>query len=255
MKFERNEILNNKSTMRVSKRTAYHQAGNAVSIYLGNKQKKLPAVHFQIAISSSRQDSAVSRRYVRHPVKQAIKLEGGRLIESLPYSYDAAIKRLSPCQKQQCQDAFEADVINILTGSLAEAKYVALRDGEVFNANLIYLGALRFYGGSMDLQIINEYMACMMPDDPQKQQSRLAELFLQAYSFINDKENWFIISKLAETITNFPKELYTCEELIHIIESANPINSIGRLPKTSSYKAANLSLFDANSAEGFSVCG
>jgi hypothetical protein len=242
MKFEQNETLNKISPMRVSKRNAYHQAGYTVSIYLGNKQKKLPAVHFQIAISSPRQEPVISRRTVRLPVKQTVKLEGGRLIESLPYSYDAAVKRLSPCQKQQCQDAFEADVINILTGSLAEAKYVALRDGEVFNANLVYLGALRFYGGSMDLQLINEYMACLMPDDPQKQQSRLAELFLQAYSFINDKKNWFIIANLAETLTNFPKDLYTCDELIHLIESANPMN-IDRFPKTSSYIAANLSAY------------
>jgi hypothetical protein len=211
----------------VSRRNAYHQAGHVVSIYLGNKQKKLPAVHFQLTVKPVGQDSGFSNRFARIKLtKQVVKLEGGRLIPNLPCCYEVATRRLSPFEREQCQTAFEADVINLLAGSLAEAKYVALRDGEVFNANLVYLGALRFYGGSMDLEIINEYIECLIPDCPTEQQVKLAELFLAAYSFINDSSNWFVITRLAETIFNSPQEVFSCEQLIAILDSTIPLKTV-----------------------------
>lgn len=222
MKLEQNETSHKTAALRVSKRNAYHQAGKVVSIHLGNQRKCLPAVHFQIAVKPAKSERGGARQFTRITAKHTVKLEGGRLIESLPNSYEAATKRLSSAQRKQCQEAFEADVVNLLAGSLAEAKYVALRDGEIFNANLVYLGALKFYGGGMDLELIDNYMTCMLPEDSQLQQSRLAELFLQAYGFINDKHNWTAIAKLAETIVSAPKELFTCEELIHIIDKIYP---------------------------------
>lgn len=224
MKLEQNSTtLSDPSNRRVSKRNAYHHAGQIAAIYLGNKRKLLPSVHFQLVIKPVGQETGFPGRFARIQGKQSIKLEGGRLITDLPISYETATSRLTPAEKQQCQDAFEADVINLLAGSLAEAKYVAQRDGEVFNANLVYLGALRCYGGVMDLEIINEYMACMMPGQPEEQQSRLAVLFLEAYSFINERANWFVITALADRLVNSPLDIFTCEELIHLIESANPV--------------------------------
>jgi hypothetical protein len=76
---------------------------------------------------------------------------------------------------------------------LAEAKYVALRDGEAFNANLVNLGALHFYGGSPDIEVINEYMECFIPQRAERGQ-KLAELFLAAFSFVNKRSNWLAIS-------------------------------------------------------------
>jgi hypothetical protein len=51
-------MKNNKTTFNaqqgidpeIDSRVAYHQAGHAAAIYLGNKQKQLPAVYFQIII-------------------------------------------------------------------------------------------------------------------------------------------------------------------------------------------------------------
>jgi hypothetical protein len=216
----------------IGRRNAYHQAGQAVAVYLGNKQKNLPALHFQIAIRPPEYQSGFGGRLTRMPHKYSAKLEGGRLMPYLPYSYEVATRLLSPSEKRQCQCAFDADVINILAGSLAEAKYVALRDGEVFSANLVYLGALKFYGGGQELKIIDEYMACLLPDSKAEQDKKRAELFLAAYSFINGRSNWLAIKALAEAIYNNPKELFACEELIALIESgyssnkAHPINPL-----------------------------
>ncbi len=206
----------------IGMRNAYHRAGQAVAVYFGNMKKNLPALHFQIAIRPPEYQSG----FTRMPSKYTAKLEGGRLIPYLPYSYEVATRLLSPPEKCQCQCAFESDIINILAGPLAEAKYVAQRDGEVFNANLVYLGALKFYGGGQELKIIDEYMACLLPDNKAEQRKKLAELFLAAYGFINDRSNWQAIKFLAEAIYNNPKEVFTCEELIALIESSYSSNKI-----------------------------
>ncbi|ESS72111.1 hypothetical protein MGMO_70c00060 [Methyloglobulus morosus KoM1] len=202
----------------IGRRNAYHQAGLAVAVYLGNQQKNLPALHFQVAVRLPELKVGMGGRLTRTPGRYAARLEGGRLIPYLPYSYESATRLLSPLEKRQCQCAFEADVVNLLVGSLAEAKYVALRDGEVFNANLVYLGALKFYGGDQELKIIDGYMACLLPDNQAEQRKKLAELFLAAYSFINDRQNWQAIKALAEAIYNDPKEVFTCEEVIALVE-------------------------------------
>jgi len=243
MKLDQNlPVVHNKINGRASKRNAYHQAGHVVSIYLRNRSKNLPSVHFQIAIKPVGQQTGISVRFARIPTKLVIKLEEGRLITDLPYSYEAATRRLTLAEKQLCQDAFEADIVNLLVGSLAEAKYVAHRDDEVFNANLVYLGALKFYGGGMDLELINEYMACIMPNQPKERELRLAELFLEAYGFINDPDNWVVIKKLAETFVNSPQDIVACEELIDLIESANPINI--KFPiTTNTFTTSNVSVY------------
>jgi hypothetical protein len=220
----------------IGKRNAYHQAGLAVAVYLGNRQKKLPALHFQIAVSPPDLQSAMGGQSRRTPGKFAAKLQGGRLVPFLPDSFEVATRLLSAAEQGQCLLAFEADIINLLTGSLTEAKYIALRDGEVFNANLVYLGALKFYGGGQELGIIDEYMACLFPDNKTEQRKKLAELFLAAYSFINDRRHWQTIKFLAEAIYGNPKEVFTCEELIVLIEQGH--SSTKAAPKNSPFHNA-----------------
>ena len=204
--------------VQISRRSAYHQAGQAVAVYLGNQQKNLPALHFQVLVSPPDLQSAMGGQLRRTAGKFAAKLQGGRLVPFLPYSFEVATRLLSDPEKVQCLCAIEADIINLLVGPLAEAKYVALRDNEVFNANLVYLGALKFYGGGQDLNIINEYMTCLLPDNKTGQHKKLAELFLAAYCFINDKRHWQAIRFLGEAIYGTPKEVFACEELIALIE-------------------------------------
>ncbi len=233
-------IRKNPST-RPGKRNAYHQAGHVAAIYIGNKQKNLPAVHFQLVVKSFCWESAFAGRFARIPSKDTVKLEGGRLLPDLPGSFEVATRRLSLSERRSCQSAFEADIINLLAGPLAEAKYVALRDGEVFNANLVYLGALKFYGGSMDLELINEYIECLIPDNLTERQQKLAELFLAAYSFINDNSNWIAIKRLAETVYQSAQDIFTCEELISLLETTISVDP-GVLVNLSSHNLYELAV-------------
>ena len=207
----------------IDKRIAYHQAGHAAAIYLGNKQKQLPAVHFQIIIKPQEWDGRQSGRFtLKHP-QYTVKVDGGRLIQSLPMSFAEATQYFSWPEQEECLRAFEADVINLLAGSLAEAKYVALRDNEVFNPNLVYLGALKFYGGGSDLELITEYLECFMLHKAERDR-KLAELFLAAYNFVNKQSNWCAISALADFIMDMPrvepKDIIQCEEVISLLESS-----------------------------------
>jgi hypothetical protein len=53
--------------------------------------------------------------------------------------------------------AFEADIVNLLIGPLAEAKYTAQIDSEPFSEQLLSVQALKNYGGDADLKVVNEY--------------------------------------------------------------------------------------------------
>jgi hypothetical protein len=223
MKLDYNLLAASKSSaIRIGKRNAYHLAGRIAAIHLGNAQKKLPAVHFQVVIKLSRMESEFNNRLARIHRKSMAILEGGRLIPDLPHCFQNSTWLLSGAEKQQCQCAFEADVINLLAGSLAEAKYVANRDGEVFNANLIYLGALKFYGGAMDLLTVDEYLDCLFPDNEIERKQKQAELFLAAYGFVNNPDNWRAITALAEGLYNSTQDIVSCEELLALLDSAMP---------------------------------
>lgn len=205
--------------IKIHKRIAYHQAVHAVAIYLGNKQKQLPAVHFQIVIKTQeRDDGQQADRFMRPHGKYTATVEGGRLIQSLPLSFTEGTLYFSWVQTEEYLCAFEADVINLLAGSLAEAKYIASRDGEVFTANLINLNALHFYGGSSDIEVISEYMECFISNKVEREQ-KLADLFLAAFSFVNKSSNWHAISALADYIRDEPKGIIHCEDVISFLDS------------------------------------
>lgn len=187
----------------IDKRTAYHQAGHAVAICLGNREKQLPDVHFQIVVKPQSHNGQPLRRSLRIQAQYTATLEGGRLVQSLPCSFAEVTQTLSWPDQEHCRRAFEADVVNLLTGPLAEAKYVAVRDGKPFNATLVYLGALQFYGGKATVDTITEYLGCLVPDQAGRKQ-KLAGLFLSAYSFITQPANWAAITALAENILGIP---------------------------------------------------
>jgi len=211
---------------KVSKRMAFHGAGYATAIHLGNRQKQLPAIHFQIEIklltkekhSGARFPQKIERLFSQY----AVKVEGGRLIQSLPLCFSDALQDLTWFQQAEYRCAFEADVSNILAGSLAEAKYMTLRDGEAFNANLIGLNMLRFYNDSTDIELINNYMECYQLNDVERER-KLSELFLAAFKFVDDECNWQKISALAEFIHDQDKVgIIHCEEVISILNSGIP---------------------------------
>lgn len=205
----------------LSRKTAIHEAGHAAAIYLGNKQKHLPPVFFQIFIKQLNSDiqspGCLCKSY--DSCNNCItKIEGGRLIHTLPSSVDAAIGDFSSTQKQAYQRAFEADIINLLVGPLAEAKYVAMRDDEPINTRLVNLNALQYYGGSSDLETINEYLECLIAGSAQREK-KLSELFLDAFNFVNDKSNWQAIMALADYILADCKNIIECEEISAVLDA------------------------------------
>ena len=140
------------------------------------------------------------------------------MIHTLPSSVDETISDFSTTQKQAYQRAFEADIINLLVGPLSEATYVAKRDDEPINPRLVNLNALHHYGGSSDLEAINEYLDCLIANRAQREK-KLSELFLAAFNFINDRSNWHAIMALADYILADSKNIIGCEEIIAVLDA------------------------------------
>ena len=108
------------------RRTAFHEAGHAAAIHIRNKQQQLPPVFFEIQIKRPHDD--VQNLFA--------KVIDGNLIQNLPIAVIESLSSISSSGQHSCQRAYEADVVNLLVGPLAEAKYVSMRDGEAFNPAL-----------------------------------------------------------------------------------------------------------------------
>lgn len=207
------EQVNYKELIR---QTAIHEAGHAVAIHLGNRQKSLPPVFFQIVINKL--DADFSRHSSESYAHCTAKVEGGRLIHTLPSSIEEATNDFSPAQKQAYQQAFEADIVNLLVGPLAEARYIASRDDEVINAYLVNLNALRYYGGTSDLELAGEYLECFIADK-ELREKKIGELFMKAFAFVHHEQNWQAITVLADYILASPKTIIDCEEVMALLDN------------------------------------
>jgi hypothetical protein len=191
------------------KKTAIHEAGHAAAIHFGNKQKKLPPVFFRIIIneySYGSDDNCIT------------KVEGGRLIHTLPSSIQEACCNFSSAQKYAYEQAFEADIINLLVGSLAEANYIAQRDNEMISPRLVPLNALYNYGGSSDLEIVNEYLQCFIANEIE-QEEKITKLFWAAFDFINEWSHWYAIIALADYILENNKNIIDYEEAVAVLDA------------------------------------
>ena len=209
------EVCNPVSKREMVFQTAFHEAGHAAAIYIRNKKKKLPPVFFKITI----QEPATPLMYhedICHSFHEGFvaKVEGGRLINNLPVSP----KNFSPAEKKAYQQAYEADIVNLLIGPLAEAKYIAMRDDELINPLLVNIDALRYYGGSSDLQVTNDYLDCFVTEVKQRDE-KIMSLFMEAYNFINDPANCKGITKLANYILDCKKNIIDCEEAIGVLDA------------------------------------
>jgi hypothetical protein len=206
--------INRHTSEQVSKKIAIHEAGHAAAIYLGNKQKQLPPVFFRILINSFANIGTDSSYDFNNACNAQI--EGGRLIHTLPSSLEDATQTFSLQEKLAYIKAFEADITNILVGPLAEARYIALCDNEIINPRLVNMQALRFYGGTTDLKIVNEYLDCFASDIKQR---KISKLFLDAFRFVCKPANWRAISLLANYIHGQNKKVLECNEIIDILET------------------------------------
>ncbi|CAA9890647.1 conserved hypothetical protein [Candidatus Methylobacter favarea] len=211
-------IFNPLTRQELNLRTAIHEAGHAAAIYLGNKHKQLPPVFFRIYINEPASRLQVPANSGKRQGNCMAEVEGGRLIHTLPSSIDMATRDFSSAQKQAYECAFDADIVNMLAGPLAEAKYIAQRDDELINPGLVNPDSLHFYGGSSDLEATNEYLACFTADR-ELRQKKMAELFLAAFNFVNNSWNWLAINALADYILMQSKNIIECEEAIAVINA------------------------------------
>ena len=202
------------------KQIVFHEAGHAAAIYLYNKQKQLPPVYFQITIKKTDHSLAnpFASRAVTHDHFVAM-VEGGCLIHSLPVTLIESANYFSLDEQDAYRTAFEADMINLLVGPLAEAKHVALRDNECFSKNLINVNALHNYGGTSDLEKVYEYLENFISDNSLHEE-KIAELFNKAFQFIDSPVHWKAIERLAGYILDNTKNTISCEEAIAVLDKS-----------------------------------
>ncbi|CAA9892481.1 conserved hypothetical protein [Candidatus Methylobacter favarea] len=203
---------------------AFHEAGHAAAIYLNNKANNLPPVFFQIIFKDIKSEKDYDVTVYQVSQGDCIaKVEGGRLIESLPPSVEGLVHKLTEHNASMVQlvedfmTAFETDIINLLIGPLAEARYMAATDNEAFNQHLISLKALKNYGGTSDLALANEYLQSLSACKDY-QVTKLDDLFKSAFKFINDNSNWKAVTKLANYILKSNKNIISCEEVALVLE-------------------------------------
>jgi hypothetical protein len=226
---KRNQIIETLSQNKLighKQRIAFHEAGHAAGIHLNNKARQLPPVFFRIIFKEMSHVTAVDITAYQTTHDDCIaRVEGGRLIELLPPSIDNLASELTEhndAMVQLVKDyriAFEADIINLLIGPLAEAKHVATIDGELFNHKLVNLKALINYGGSSDLALANEYLQSYS-SDKQQQADKLDELFNIAFDFVNNDANWAAIIKLADYVLCSSKNIIGCEEIVSVLDQS-----------------------------------
>lgn len=199
------------------KKTAIHESGHAAAIYLGNKQKRLPPIFFQIDIKALSSPKPARNSYDA-PASPFAQVIDGRLIHTLPLSVSDVTRNLSLNDRKQYLQAFEADIVNLLVGPLAEAKYVATSMDEPVNHRLVNLNSLDHFGGSSDLKTVREYLDCWLTDEAEKE-NKCFELFLAAYAFINDPNHWHAITVLADYLLASGKRVVDCEEIFAVLDT------------------------------------
>ncbi len=186
---------------------AFHEAGHATAIYLRNHQLQLPPVFFEIIFNNT----------LQHDCPFFARIEGGRLIQNLPVAEIENKRCASEPERQDLRQAYEADIINLLAGPLAEAKFVALRDDEIFNSHLVNIIALKNYGGHSDLEQAKRYLEFFIPNADERE-LKIKSLFEQAFEFIDNPKNWKCIQYFAYFLLENRQKNISCEEASNILE-------------------------------------
>ncbi len=190
--------------LEINRRTAFHEAGHAAAIYLENRRKNLPLVYFQIR----------TRKFCGQATPFFSEICGGRQIgDGLIMSSASLAERYNLTDMAAYKTAYEADIINILAGPLAEAKYEFLRNHQVFSINVLGPDVMKSYGGNADMQEVWYYLRCVIASR-QEQEGKLQELFGEAFRFVQDFENWKQIAALAQYILDGTEE-YICYEQVN----------------------------------------
>ncbi len=189
-------------TPELARQIAFHEAGHAISIYFGNRLRDLPPVYFRIDIKRS-----------ANGIVNAAKVVDGQLIQDLPVPLLENLSDLSEQEKHSYQCAYEADVVNLLAGPLAEARYVSIRDDEILNLNLLSTEALeQHYGGQSDLEKACQYLEHFIAD-PKRREEKMLELFTEAWIFISQRQYWSAVIILANHLLENAETAISCEDI------------------------------------------
>lgn len=214
--------LNQSYLVTLQQKIAYHEAGHVTAIHFNNNLNGLPPAFYQIIfqdvsadlLERAFNDSAAVSEYIA-------KVEGGRLIKSLSDVTDRSAHYFNNTDDTY-RLALEIDIVNLLIGPLAEAKYIAKVDGEPFRHQLITAEALKYYGGEADFAVVNEYLQ-RYSIDKQEQEDKLKQALMQAFHFVNDEAKWRSITAIADYILASNKTMISCEEVLAVLESKNPL--------------------------------
>ncbi len=198
---------------------AYHEAGHAAAIYLNNKAHNLPHIDFNIILSDTESSiEEMEGSFQSTHNKCSSRVEGGRLVQLfVPNIADLSGDFLSQVglistSKEDYLSAFDADIMNLLVGPLAEAKFSYRRDDELFTHKMINIEALKNYGGAADLELVDEYIDSYSSSQSLKA-AKLTELFKQASEFVTNASHWENITKLANYILLGNKNIICCGEV------------------------------------------
>ena len=139
------ESINQNYKKKRTLRNIHHVCGHATAIYLNNKSRNLPPIYFQIRFidESSTFNSYDVNASLLAQSQKIVTLEGGRLINSLPTSINVLVPQ-STTENDKIEtlindvvSVFETDVMNILIGPLAEAKFALEIDNEPFSLHIL----------------------------------------------------------------------------------------------------------------------
>lgn len=201
-------------------RIAFHEAGHAAGIHLYNKEKRLPSVFFQILLKETADTKhPMAKDGAGNALPFIAEIEGGRLIETMPLDLLESIDYFSVTSTDAYQAAFEADIINLLIGAVAEAKHVALRDKGFFDVKEVTLSSLHRYGGTSDLEEAYHYLESSIASK-QRREEKIAELFNQAVGFVAEPAHWRAIEHLAGYLLTHQENTVSCENAIAVLEGA-----------------------------------
>lgn len=198
---------------------AYHEAGHATAIYLYNKQQQLPPIFFQIHIKSPEhiQELIAEKKYLQAS-DVAAAIEGGCLIENIALNLPVSSNEIPSSEKTEYLQALDADVVNLLAGSLAEKNYQIQRDNEVINADLLNIETLSSYGNHSDMQKVNIYLNTFS-DCPLQRQQKLSQLLKQSFNFITHRRTWKAVEAVAAYILESQKQQIHCEEIFKVVDA------------------------------------
>lgn len=218
------DICNYSNLAIYKQRVAYHEAGHAAAIHLNNRLKNLPPVFFKIELADLPSDAPNTVTSTMGSQRYIASVKGGRLIQTPLISSNTTYPQSSaPCDAAALQfadsyyQAFEADIVNLLVGSLAEAKFIALMDNEPFEADLFTVQALKNYGGDADLAVVYDYLHSYFPD-PQAREGNLTYFLKQAFEFVDRYANWRAIERLANYILASSHPEISCEEVAEVLD-------------------------------------